>query len=372
MQRTKSTDYQDISSKNYTGYISNPYKHSPQILYHGSSGDVVLFHIRNKPYIMKKFKHKNLYIRESLILKTLTHPNIIKCCEELSPIQHSILLPFCKGGDLFEWVGYKNIYLDQNHIRAIFIPIIQALLHAKNSIHTFHGDIKPDNICMNNGIPLLIDWGLARSPHYQYKSRAGTPSYYSPQKLWTRTYDYEKNDVWSLAITIWNLCFKNCPIDIESKIIDGQKKNLPNPYFTAILKNEWELWWRSHLKNYNQNKVAILESIFLQKKPSYTKEQFINLYKIGGINEYLFLQNYQFLENKDFKDLMQNMLNPDEKARFTLEQVLNHTWFLDNIASTSELQTLEDIIIKQKNRSPPQIIYQQVDNLDKISKHIIA
>jgi serine/threonine protein kinase len=91
--------------------------------------------------------------------------------------------------------------------------LAQHLLLALNAIHqvnVIHRDLKPANVMISNGIPKLIDFGLAKPiteggerTHSTFTGQwMGTPQFMSPEQ-WENTKDVDsKTDIWALGITL--------------------------------------------------------------------------------------------------------------------------------------------------------------------------
>ena len=91
--------------------------------------------------------------------------------------------------------------------------LAQHMLLALNAIHqvnVIHRDLKPANVMISNGIPKLIDFGLAKPiteggerTHSTFTGQwMGTPQFMSPEQ-WENTKDVDgKTDIWALGITL--------------------------------------------------------------------------------------------------------------------------------------------------------------------------
>jgi uncharacterized RDD family membrane protein YckC len=91
--------------------------------------------------------------------------------------------------------------------------LAQNLLMALAAIHNaevIHRDLKPSNIMVSKGMPLLIDFGLAkpiaegiqRFHKTTFDQVMGTPHYMSPEQ-WENTTEVDgKTDVWAIGVTL--------------------------------------------------------------------------------------------------------------------------------------------------------------------------
>ena len=282
------------------------YTIKPKLIYdQGHGGVIYQFYDKNKnSYILKKPHRSKLYLHknEISILQQLQHPNII---EVIKINSNYLITPFANGGDLFNWIHPTyGVYLNSENVRAIIKPIINALIYT-NTKGISHRDIKLENIVIHDGIPKLIDWGFAykrKSTEELCEKILGTNGYMSPQIILRKKYSPEKNDIWSLGVVLFLLLVQVYPYEESSKY-------KMNEYLQSIIDNNWNTFWNSHV-NYNP-KANILYDI-------------------------------------DFRNLIQNMLNPDQTKRYDLQEVLNHKWFQQKSSTQLEVLKLQQILTKRK------------------------
>lgn len=261
------------------------------LIYNQGNGGTI-YKVHQLPYVLKKPHESKIYLHknEINILSQLEHPNIIRL---INSSEKYLITEFANGYDLFHWIHpIYGIELTSNNIRAIIKPIVTALIYT-NTINISHRDIKLENIVIHDGIPKLIDWGFACKDLKSSKKRLGTCGYLSLQIIQNKTYSPEKNDVWALGVVIFSLHVQRSPYATD-KIDD---------YFQAIIDYKWTLFWNSHIH--------------------YDKK------------------NFTIYNDHIFRNLIENMLNPDENARFDLQQVLNHEWFTQESSTTEEIKQLQ-------------------------------
>lgn len=134
----------------------------------------------NKDGLFDKYKRK--FIKEAQSLGKLKHPNIVRVLESFkanNTIYYA--MDFIEGGSLDEYISQKG-YLTEKETIAISYQILDALsyMHSKKMLHL---DLKPSNIMMNAGKPVLIDFGLSKQydndgcPESSTTIGAGTPGY---------------------------------------------------------------------------------------------------------------------------------------------------------------------------------------------------
>lgn len=114
----------------------------------------------------------------------------------------------------------KNVTFTYEEISSIFYQIVQGLIYL-HSVHMVHQDVKPSNVLVfSDGSIKVSDLGIGHS----FESAAtivGTPAYQAPEVFLdededdidydTVRYDPTKGDVWSLGITLYEVCFKCLP-----------------------------------------------------------------------------------------------------------------------------------------------------------------
>lgn len=134
----------------------------------------------NKAGLFDKYKCK--FIKEAQNLAKLKHQNIIKVLESFeanNTVYYA--MNFIKDGSLDEYISHKGSLSEAETI-AISYQILDALayMHSKNMLHL---DLKPSNIMMDKGKPVLIDFGLSKQYDDEGNAEtsttigAGTPGY---------------------------------------------------------------------------------------------------------------------------------------------------------------------------------------------------
>ncbi|HEX6244733.1 MAG TPA: AAA family ATPase, partial [Polyangiales bacterium] len=122
--------------------------------------------------------------REFRLLRDLSHPHLV-AMYELHVEQE---LPFFTmeliDGPALDQVLARGALLDPSFVTRAVLQLGDALatLHARGTVH---GDVKPSNILVQRGGPLvLVDFGVARSLGDTHSTGiAGTPAYMAPERL---------------------------------------------------------------------------------------------------------------------------------------------------------------------------------------------
>jgi serine/threonine protein kinase len=123
--------------------------------------------------------------REARILRAVAHPNIVHVygVGEHEGLPY-MLLEYLEGASLFDVIeGQPQRRLEISDAVRAAIHIGAALyhLHRRGFLHL---DLKPANLLLRDGVPVLIDLDAARrsDPQLRPNLRPGTPPYMSPEQ----------------------------------------------------------------------------------------------------------------------------------------------------------------------------------------------
>lgn len=91
--------------------------------------------------------------------------------------------------------------------------IMHDLILSYKDIHHLdqsHNDIKPENIVIDNkGVCKLIDFGFADLTHENREDNEyGTEFYASPEKIWGKTHDTYKADMYCIGLVMYLCIFQ--------------------------------------------------------------------------------------------------------------------------------------------------------------------
>ena len=198
----------------------------------------------NEEYAVKEinvqnFSSENLYniSRESLILKDMSHINIIKFHSFfIYNNKFYIVMDYARGGELLSLLASKT-RLKEEQAKFIFRQIYNAVhyIHSKNIIHR---DLKPNNILFLDEEKthiIIIDFGISGLANGNQKEsiKAGTELYLPPEVIAGKEFSSStKIDIWALGIILYQMVQGCHPF--ESK--DGKDNNIIN----NILRNKLE------------------------------------------------------------------------------------------------------------------------------------
>ena len=212
------------------------------------------------------------------ILKSLSHPNIVKIYEFFDTmLNYFIVTEYCKKGELFEYIN--NVY-SERQLAVLFYQVFSGLcyLHEKEILHR---DMKLENIMIseietdiNTGEEYfwikIIDFGTAKifERKKTEKEIIGSSYYIAPEVL-KKNYN-EKCDTWSVGVILYMTLTGAPPFD-------GQ-----------------------------------------------TDEEIIHNIKIGKYNK----SCKRYLEHsKEVRDLVTSLLEKNINKRLSAKEALKHEWF---------------------------------------------
>jgi len=263
---------------------------SDSIVYSGIIGNTKCA-IKFVPLISKlSCKHyseskENLY-SESNTLSNISHPHIVTLIKTASkgaltnpcgiPFEaHYTALEILEGGSLLKFAEIKP--LSEQELLFYISPIIDAIfaLHSKGFCHR---DIKGENILLNSDLSKakLADFGFAISSENFSKAQIrGTYEYLAPELHFGLKDNIQKSDVFALGVTIFSLlsgrfpCSKSC--------------TQSDPIYKLICERKFSEFWQ---KTVGDREVS-----------------------------------------QDFKELIQDMLNPSIYRRPSIEKLKEYSWF---------------------------------------------
>lgn len=204
----------------------------------GAFGDIVATNISGNIYI-KKQVHYEPYnncncitvesLREITFLSFINHSNVVK------PIYNDgkHIYMYDEGVNMHEYSLTRKI--TNIEFKSIFHQILLGLnyLHSKQIVH---GDIKPQNILIKNGITKITDFNLASFDNGNLRGQVYT-SEYRPLEVYYSTFN-SKSDIWALGCTMWELYFGQqffSKTKSRAVLIKDMEKRL-GPFSLAIIE----------------------------------------------------------------------------------------------------------------------------------------
>ena len=185
--------------------------------------------------------------REVVVLRKLSHPNVVKChgffCE--NDFMH-VVLDYADKGDL------EHVLESYRHAKRRFpvdvaVNVLVQCVNALSHVHAhsvIHRDIKPSNIFLTaSGVVKLGDFGSARAMASQQDKATtftGTGYYMAPEMI-KSTEASIATDIWSLGVVMYELLCMKRPfegnlVELAQLIVAGRFDPLPD-YVDKELKD---------------------------------------------------------------------------------------------------------------------------------------
>ena len=149
-------------------------------------------------------------------------------------LQHPNILPLFDSGEAAGCLFYVMPFVDGSSLRARLqretpLPLDEALelvcrlasaLHYAHQHGVIHRDVKPDNVLLNHGVPVLADFGIALVVDDVTATRltqaglaVGTVAYMSPEQATAERQPDPRSDVYSLACVLYQMLSGRLPHD---------------------------------------------------------------------------------------------------------------------------------------------------------------
>ncbi len=144
------------------------------------------------------------------------HPNIVPVLDaDLFDGQVAIASEYIAGGSLHEWMSRRQPPCDGEPLPLEeTVAIMNGILAGLDYLHRAgltHRDLKPENVLLQDGIPRLTDFGLARVLKTEARTGniAGTPRYMAPETF-SGAYS-AASDLWAAGVIVHELLANSHP-----------------------------------------------------------------------------------------------------------------------------------------------------------------
>lgn len=161
------------------------------------------------PMACKVFHSMRRARQEANRLKTLDHPSVVRYLGLESPA--CLLMEFLEGPTLRKFVRTqrrKKLSISDALRVAIYIGSALTHVHARGLLHL---DVKPANVIVYRGRPVLFDVGTAvPRQRAQLDTLVGTDEYMAPEQC-TKGRVTPASDVFSLGVTLYEMLTGKLP-----------------------------------------------------------------------------------------------------------------------------------------------------------------
>ncbi|XP_051010623.1 sperm motility kinase X-like [Acomys russatus] len=163
-------------------------------------------------------KRATLIENEISIMKSISHPNILKLLDVVQTQKTTYLLvEVAPLGDLMEHILLRGS-LEESEAWRLFAQIVQAVQHCQDH-YICHRDITANNVLIDGrGNAKLSDFGLARhiAPGQKLLGFCGTPLYCAPEVFGAEDYDPFPTDIWSVGVLLFLMVAGYFPFEESS------------------------------------------------------------------------------------------------------------------------------------------------------------
>jgi len=158
------------------------------------------------------------------IAAKLNHPNIIGYLEQIDTGQHiCTVMEYGRDGNLSNYVSQRG-KLSEPEARHFFVQLASAVQHCHEK-SCAHGDIKLENIVLDNGDIKLIDFSMSKqlvSTEGKRRTFCGTSPYIAPEVVLQSNYSGTTADIWSVGVCLFKMVTGDYPFDkIDSTLRGG-------------------------------------------------------------------------------------------------------------------------------------------------------
>jgi serine/threonine protein kinase len=165
------------------------------------------------PMACKVLENAEVAQNQADILLKVAHPNVVRCFGLNG--SNCVLMEFLEGPNLHQLtLSRPKGRLGVNDALRLAIHVGGALLHVHN-VGLLHLDVKPSNVIVVKGRPVLVDFGIARwQTAPRPASVRGTDRYIAPEECLLETVT-PAADVFALGVTLYELLTGSLPFPEE-------------------------------------------------------------------------------------------------------------------------------------------------------------
>ncbi len=166
--------------------------------------------------------------REAQAVAKLNHPSIVQIYSFGQEKGQPYIVMELVSGQRFDKMVDSGESLDQSLVMQVGLDVAEGLA-AADEIGLLHGDVKPENILLDEKMKAkLVDFGLATFAHQDEPDGIwGTPYYIAPEKVQRKKPD-ARSDIYSLGATLYHALAGRPPFEGQTPI-DVVKARLERP-----------------------------------------------------------------------------------------------------------------------------------------------
>jgi serine/threonine-protein kinase len=179
-------------------------------------------------YLAEDIKHQRkvaVKVLKPELAAALGHERFLREITTTANLRHPHILPLYDSGEADDFVFYVMPYVEGEPLRdrldreqrlrlAEALQITRNVADALSYAHTrgvIHRDVKPENILLESGHAVVVDFGIARAVDAaggdkltQTGLAIGTPVYMSPEQAWGQDVD-GRSDLYSLGCVLYEM-----------------------------------------------------------------------------------------------------------------------------------------------------------------------
>jgi CRP-like cAMP-binding protein len=218
--------YEDLDK---VGLLGNGGFGCVELMKNKKSGETYALKSMSKGHIVKVGMQAAV-VNEKNVLLIADSPFIVKLYATYN-FESTVcfLLELLLGGELYATYTRENFWGSEVHAKFYAAIVILAFEHL-HSHRILYRDLKPENIVLNkNGMPKLVDMGLAKRVVGKTHTTCGTPDYFAPEVITAGGHNHAV-DWWTVGILVFELLSGNppftagAPMQIFKNVLGGIKK----------------------------------------------------------------------------------------------------------------------------------------------------